>query len=199
MNGFILALFSGIHGSIMENKAFKIPVCGDIHPFVIYYNRLVRFIKTGLLLHMTTLLGLGLLVAFSRTALAAFQQQQWLDFLMYALIAGYGAVLPVFAQLDVFSRYQNYKKAKDLFHENGFKPRIANLYAASRCQRDAVKIAAQDLGLLREISSHYEQLGYRWYHILPDFLRSNPQIFLSRRYWQKTLFEKTYTSKYFLW
>ncbi|WP_139786717.1 hypothetical protein [Desulfamplus magnetovallimortis] len=183
----------------MEKKAFKIPVSKDIHLFIVYFKRLVRFIKIGLLLHMTTLLSLFLFVEFSYTALAAFQQHQWLNFLGHGLLAIYGAVLPVFSQLDIFSRYQNYKKAKDLFHENGFRPRIANLYAASRCQRDAIKIAANDLGLLRELSSHYEQMGYRWYHILPDFLRSNPQIILTRRFWQKTLFEKTYRSKHFLW
>lgn len=188
-----------LNGINMEKKAFKIPVSKEVHPFIVYYNRLVRFIKIGLLLHMTTLLGLFLFVEFSHTALAAYQQHQWLNFMGYGLLAVYGAILPIFAQLDIFGRYQNYKKAKDLFHENGFKPRIANLYAASRCQRDAIKIAARDLGLRREISRHYEHLGYRWYHILPDFLSSNPQIILTRRYWQKTLFEKPYTSKHFLW
>jgi hypothetical protein len=105
----------------------------------------------------------------------------------------------VFALLDARSRFQEYKRAKDLFFENGFKSRIAKIYMHSKCQRDAARIAARDLGLLKQLDSFYQAQGYHGYHIFPDFLLKKPWIVFSRRYWRKTLFEPQYTSIHFLW
>ena len=105
----------------------------------------------------------------------------------------------VVALLDTRSRFQDFKRAKDLFFENGFKPRIAKLYIHSKCQRDAARVAAKDLGLLEQLNSFYQNQGYHWYHIFPDFIIKKPWIVFSRRFWRKTLFEPQYTSTHFLW
>ncbi len=152
-----------------------------------------------MLLHLTALGGVVLFFLFSRLSLTALGQQQHLFFVGYGLIGCYGFVLPFFAELDAFSRYQNYKKVKDLFHENGFQTRIVNQFISSRCQRDAIKVAAWDMGHLDNLCRYYDSLGYRWYHLLPGFIISKPLVFFSGKYWQKTLFEKKYESKYFLW
>ena len=115
----------------------------------------------------------------------------------FSLCGSLGVV--VLALLDARSRFQDYKRAKDLFYENGFKSRIAKIYMRSRCQRDAVCAAAKDLGLLEQLNSFYQTQGYRWYHIFPDFVFKKPWIIFSQRYWKKTLFEPQYTSIYFLW
>jgi len=153
----------------------------------------------ALLLHFIAIGGLILFFKFISMMLIAFQHQQMFSFYLYGFIAGYWLVLLFFAQLDAYSRYQNYKKAKDLFHENGFKTRIANLFINSHCQRYAVKVAAEDLGLLKELCRYYHQKGYKWFHILPDFIFYNPLIVFTRKYWTRTLFEKRYKSKYFFW
>jgi hypothetical protein len=103
------------------------------------------------------------------------------------------------ALLDARSRFQDYKRAKDLFFENGFKSRIAKIYIFSKCQREAARVAARDLGLLEPLDLFYQDQGYHWYHVFPDFLYKKPRIILSRRYWRKTLFEPRYTSMHFLW
>jgi hypothetical protein len=118
---------------------------------------------------------------------------------LYGLLACWSVGIIVVALLDARSRFQDYKRAKDLFFENGFKPRIAKIYIYSKCQRDAARIAAKDLGLLEQLDCFYQNQGYHWYHIFPDFLFKKPWIIFSRRYWQKTLFEPQYTSRHFLW
>ena len=162
--------------------------------------RIIRFIRIGCFLHLTALAGVLIfweslsLISVVRTGGESFLFQA-----LYTLTAVYGALLFLFAELDVLSRYQNYKKAKDLFHENGFDPRIARLFVHSRCQRDAVGVAARDLGIKDELLRYYNGLGYRWFHILPDFVFKRPMICFSFRYWQKTLFESRYRLKHFLW
>ncbi len=101
--------------------------------------------------------------------------------------------------MDAKSRFQNYKQAKDLLHENGFQPRIINLFCVSRCQRDAIRVAASDLGMIQQLDNHFKKIGYRWFHVIPDFAFLQPRLFFSQKYWQRTLFEKTYHLKHFLW
>jgi hypothetical protein len=97
----------------------------------------------------------------------------------------------VLALLDARSRLQDYKRAKDLFFENGFKSRIAKIYIHSKCQRDAARAAAKDLGLLEQLDQYYQRQGYHWYHIFPDFIFKKPWIVFSRRYWRRTLLSKS--------
>jgi hypothetical protein len=118
---------------------------------------------------------------------------------LYGLVPFLSVGLVVMAFLDARSRFQDYKRAKDLFFENGFKSRIAKIFIHSKCQRDAVRVAAKDLGLLEQLDHFYQTQGYRCYHIFPDFLFERPWIVFSRRYWRKTLFEPQYTSIHFLW
>lgn len=115
------------------------------------------------------------------------------------LLPYWGAGIIVLAFLDARSRFQDYKRAKDLFFRNGFKSRIARIYIHSKCQRDAARVAAKDLGLLEPLDYYYRSQGYQWYHILPDFIFQKPWIVFSIRYWRKTLFEPQYTSLHFLW
>ncbi|OQY52866.1 MAG: hypothetical protein B6230_01660 [Desulfobacteraceae bacterium 4572_89] len=177
----------------------ELSTTANINMFWVFYNRVIRFVRVGVLLHLTAMGGISLCFWFGSLVLSALGQEKDFFFMFHGFIACYGFVLVLFAELDAISRYQNYKKAKDLFHENGFKKRIVNLFVCSRCQRDAIKVAAKDLGLLEKLCKHYDLLGYGRYHILPDFIFSKPLIFFSRKYWIKTLFEKKYESKYFLW
>lgn len=172
---------------------------GDIAEWTIFFHRSVRYLKVGFLLHIMGIIGLIAFFWFGRLALDAAGDCRIAPFLIYGYLSLYGFSLPFFAALDARSRYQNYKMAKDLFHRCGFQNRVARLFTLSRCQRDAARVAARDLGHWKKLSDHYRALGYRWYHILPDFAFTRPSVFLTRKYWQKTLFEKQYTSKYFLW
>lgn len=182
---------------ILRNRLLRPGNTAGTRGWIVYVCRIMKLIQTGMLLHLAACLGVMLFCTFCPLAMDAFYQKNWSHLAAYGWLAAYGFILPFFAELDALSRFQNYKQAKDLFYENGFKPRIANLYAGSRCQRDAAVVAAKDLGIGPEIIEHYQARGFKWYHVLPGALFSRPGILLTRNYWQRTLFEARYTSRYF--
>ncbi|MFH2060268.1 MAG: hypothetical protein ABIJ59_15385 [Pseudomonadota bacterium] len=169
------------------------------HLFYAFFKRVIRFVMVAKLLHLVSIIGLFISFGFGRLALNTLEQNQRIGFICYLSLCLYGQALIFFAQKDAVCRFQNYKQAKDLFFENRFKKRIVKLFAASRCQREAVKVAAADLGMVEDLRDYYHDLGYRWYHLIPDQVLENPKILFTRIYWQKTLFVPCYQSKYFLW
>ena len=165
----------------------------------ILYKKTRRIFKMAILLHIMAVIGIVMFYWFGQSAIESFNQNEIIDFLLFGYLSAYGFTLPFFAELDARSRYQNYKAAKDALHRHGFQTRIIDLFIVSRCQRDAIAIAAGDLGHLEELKQHYYQQGYRWYHLLPDFLFHTPSMLFTKSYWEKTLFVKKFNSKYFLW
>lgn len=98
--------------------------------------------------------------------------------------------------MDGWSRYQNYKRAKDQFYLYGFKERIAAIYIGSKCQRMAAQVAAEELGYHNEIASYYKKKGVEWYHFIPYFMVQDPLFMIRPHFWQRTFLEKNYTSKF---
>ena len=81
---------------------------------------------------------------------------------------------------DGWSRFQDYKRAKDQLFAYGCRPKILNQFATSQCQRAACITAAKELGFEAETKQHYYDLGYRWYHLIPDFMANDPFFFYKR-------------------
>lgn len=167
--------------------------------YVIPYKRASRFLKVAFLLHLTSILGLAKFLGFGILTISALENGNRHFFFMYGYFSMFGIVLTFFAQMDAYSRLQNYKLAKDLFFENGFQKRIVNLFIRSRCQREAIKIAASDLGVIDELNEYYTSLGYQWFHLIPDVTFHNPMVFFTWNFWKKTFFAAPYRSKYFSW
>lgn len=167
---------------------------------LILRKRLVRILVVGRLLFLAA--GAGGLSCWRSWAVAIELSGAGEAMALWAGhgLAGVGsAFLAAFALLDARSRFQDYKRAKDLFFENGIHPRTARLFIHSKCQRDAALAAARDLGLKERLAACHRASGYRWYHILPDALFKRPGILLTRRYWARTLLAPSYTSSIFSW
>jgi hypothetical protein len=98
--------------------------------------------------------------------------------------------------MDGWSRFQTYKKVKDALYMNGFTPKIVGLYQGSRCQRNAVLVAAKELGLHDEVNKYYRRLGIKWYHFVPDFMVTDPLFIFKRYFWSRTFLEKYYEPKF---
>lgn len=103
--------------------------------------------------------------------------------------------LPILAQLDARSRYQNFKQLKDQFIIYGYDTRILKPVLKSRCQRDAAVLAAYRTGYGDNCVGFFRNAGYRWYHLLPDFVFTHPQFLLTPYFWKTTFFCPTYHSK----
>lgn len=102
------------------------------------------------------------------------------------------SLFPLFTQLDARSRFQEYKRAKDQLARYGPNRRIFKSVSGSRCQRDTALAAAGQLGYASHCRACYSAAGYRWYHLLPDFVKGHPGFLISAAFWRTTFFMPTY-------
>lgn len=161
---------------------------------------MLRYLQTGILLHFITICSVLLAYLLGAKLIEIINSGGTkMQMLLFGFFTGYFFSLIIFSQLDARSRYQNYKMVKDKLFEYGFDIRLLKPFVYSRCQRDAIKVATVELNFYAEWKKMIHSLGFRWYHILPHFVVKNPLILFTKEYWDKTLFVKTYQSKYYLW
>jgi hypothetical protein len=87
---------------------------------VILCKRVSQFVKVAVLLHLASILGLAIFFKFGTLTISALENGNQ-HFFMYGFFSVSGIVLILFAQMEAYSRFQNYKLTKDLFFENRFK------------------------------------------------------------------------------
>ena len=155
---------------------------------------IVRYYRVGRLLHLIALLDL-VIVGYSiyqlSRSIASGSSIPW-GWLLAVVIFGCQFLT---AELDGYSRFQNYKQIKDQLYFNGYQRRILRPMIKSRCQRDAALVACRELGLEREARNYYRHLGYKWYHVPPDFVFKHPLFFFSGYFWRTTFFVPYYKPK----
>ncbi len=155
-------------------------------------NIIIRYWKVGKLLHIVAILAFSIAVnSFSILIDLSFHTGTFL-WLMYFIIFFNMGVL---AELDGYSRYQNYKHVKDQMFLNGYQERQLKPLLKSSCQREAAILAGDELGFGEEVRTYFNNLGYRWYHIIPDFVFQNPLIFFTPLFWRTTFFAPYYKPK----
>ena len=155
----------------------------------------ISYLKVGRLLHIITIMEFALIL-FLIPYVPDFLNETNLSLL---LLKSYGLVyliwLPVSAQLDAISRFQNYKQIKDQLFLNGYQQRILKPVLKSRCQRDAAEVAAMELGYHEQCRQYFRSNGYRWYHLLPSWIFSKPQYLFSWYFFKTTFFAPYYHPK----
>ncbi|PWT94806.1 MAG: hypothetical protein C5B52_19180 [Bacteroidetes bacterium] len=154
-------------------------------------NVLISYCRAGLLLHTITLF--EILIITSILYITGFETP---DHLLSAFGFLFLFSLPVLAQLDAWSRFQNYKQAKDQINHFGFQKRIFAPFQKSRCQRDAVFTAARELGYANECRDFFVSKGYKWYHLLPDIVLKDPRKILTYSFFKTTFFAAYYRPRY---
>jgi hypothetical protein len=162
--------------------------------------RVIRYLQAAYLLHLMGLASIVMTYFFTRQFLFLLRNDAELwKIILNGYATLYFFTLIFFSQFDARSRYQNYKMLKDKFFEYGFDARLLKPFIYSRCQRDAIAVAAREFEFEKELRKLTYASGFRWYHLLPTLIVRRPGVLFTREYWTKTLFVKTYSSKYFLW
>ena len=165
----------------------------------IAFEKFVRYMKVGSFLHFMSLLSIILCYIAFQLSFQEFNMERiFSGFSWFFLGLGLSTV-PIFAEFDARGRYQNYKQIKDAIQNRGFDNRLIKPFMHSKCQRDAVIVAAEDLGFKKEVSDYYFGQGYRWYHILPDEFIKNPLILFYGLFWKRILFTRRYELQNFYW
>ena len=159
------------------------------HPWVSYY-------RVGRLLHWALLLFFLESYVYWIMLKSAFEEGTlfWIGFWLWSFMFSFVHIFLVI--MDGWSRYQDYKKAKDLFYLYGFKPRVAEWFIGSKCQRNAALQAARELGMEDEVRDYYRGRGVKWFHYIPYFMVRDPLFLIRKAFWKRTFMENHYTSKY---
>lgn len=173
-----------------ENCALKIEDLPDQpHP-------LVSYLRVGKLLYYALILFIlesWIYWIFLKAALV--KDSTWaIGFWLVCFLFSFVHIFLVI--MDGWSRYQNYKRAKDQFYEYGFSKRISNLYIGSKCQRTAALVAAQELGIENKVSQHYKSKGVKCFHYVPYFMVKDPLFLFKEYFWKRTFMENNYQAKY---
>ena len=173
----------------------------NIQPSVIIIkaNRIIRFIKVGAFLHVTAVVGVLICVIGIQKSMDFFSLNDDFNAYLWVIISGIAFTIPIFAEFDANGRYQNYKQIKDRLYKMGYDHRLIKPFMHSKCQRDAVIVAAADLDYKKKVKDLFYKNGYRWYHIFPDLFIKKPLILFKKDFWRKILFTKTYQLQNFYW
>jgi len=156
---------------------------------------IVRYWRVGKLLHIVSFIAACTAgMTFSVLWDLQFESNPLLWFIWLLIFISFFN-MSVLAQLDSFSRFQNYKQVKDQIFLNGFQLRILKPLAKSSCQREAAILAGIELNYENEIRNYFYKLGYRWYHVIPDFVFSDPLFFFTPLFWRTTFFAQYYKPK----
>jgi hypothetical protein len=93
--------------------------------------------------------------------------------------AGVMLVSAGLCQADAFARWQDYRRVSFLFRRHGWRPLFLTPHCRSRCQRDAVLLAAREAGFGPKTRAWFRAKGYRWYHLAPDKLLADPGLLIN--------------------
>ncbi len=116
----------------------------------------------------------------------------WLE----SAVAAFLFLFFLFAEADARSRYQNYLRVRDLLLRHGWNRRLIKPISRSRCQRDAILLAAEKAGYREEVARFYRDLGYRWFHLIPDTLLEDPRHFFTSQFIQSSFFVRSYRRRH---
>ncbi|UNY97715.1 hypothetical protein MQE36_11535 [Zhouia spongiae] len=159
-------------------------------------STIVSYFRVGRLLHYSLVLFVMEAWIYGVQLMKAIQSGKvvwiifWIGFFLFSFLHIFLVIM------DGWSRFQNYKRAKDQFYVHGFNRRIANTYIGSKCQRNAAIVAAQELGIGQEIRDYYEKMNVKWYHFVPYFMIKDPLFIIRKNFWSRTFLEKNYQSKF---
>ena len=165
------------------------PLPKQPHPIVSYY-RVGRLLHGSLLLFILESWIYWIMLENALSSGAGLWIAFWASFFLFSFIHIFLVIM------DGWSRYQDYKKAKDLFYSYGFNPRIANRFIGSKCQRSAAIEASRELGMDDVVKEYYYSRGVKWFHYIPYFMVQDPFFMIRKAFWQRTFLEKHYAPKY---
>lgn len=166
-----------------------VPIPKQPHPWVSYF-------RVGRLLHASLLIFIleSYIYWVMLKAAISLGNPYWIAFWAWSFMFSFIHIFLVI--MDGWSRFQDYKKAKDLFYMYGFRGRLAERFIGSKCQRNAALQAARELGMEQEVRDYYRDRGVLWFHYVPYFMVRDPFFLIRKAFWKRTFMEKHYTPKF---
>jgi hypothetical protein len=158
--------------------------------WLVSYYRVGRLLHGSLILFILESLAYGYMLQWAIQSGSVLWIVFWTSFFLFSFAHIFLTIM------DGWSRFQDYKKAKDLFFSYGLRPRVADRFVGSKCQRNAALQAARELGMEEDLQIYYQNKGVKWYHYIPYFMVRDPLFLIRKTFWQRTFMEKYYKPKY---
>ncbi len=110
---------------------------------------------------------------------------------------GAGAMLisAALCQADAWARWQDYRRVRTLLLRHGWRPLFLTPLCRSRCQRDAVLLAARETGFGEKTHAWFRAKGYRWYHLAPDRVVADPKLIVDTSFLKATFMPSMRTTR----
>lgn len=159
-------------------------------------NRWVSYWVAGKLIHISVAIFIIESYVFGILFMESYSNTSFFWIIFWGVLFGFSFIHIFLVLADGWSRFQDYKRAKDQLFFYGFHNKLINQYAHSQCQRAAFSTAAKELGFAKETKEHFYNLGYRWYHFIPDYIMKDPFFFYKKYFWKRTFLEKYYKPKF---
>jgi len=160
--------------------------------FAAYSPKWYSFLRVGRLLIGFFILSLSLCYYELENMIFYFSMDHLGSLILHYFLFWFSFSLVLLSVCDARSRFQDYKKAKDLIFFFGVDARLLKPFMNSKCQREAIIVAADELGKKKKAKKLIAKQGYRWYHIVPKFIKTRPQIIFSIKFWKYTFFAPKY-------
>ncbi|MEF3698178.1 hypothetical protein [Desulfolutivibrio sp.] len=145
-----------------------------------------RYLRAAPFPHVSTVLALCAAGFFGGVGFEAFERGfAAAGWALTGMASGWLAAAGL-CQADACSRYREYRRVKAIFLRRGFCRRTLRVMSGSRCRRDAALLAAGEIGRRACASRYFRELGYRWRHLAPDAVASDPWRLFDRRFLHTT-------------
>lgn len=159
---------------------------------MILYRSIIRYINVGRLLHLIAFLDLIVTAVAIYFILTLDSRHDMGLMITWSVVLIMFGGMSVYAELDGYSRFQDYKRVKDQLYFYGYQDRILRPMSRSRCQRDAGQLACDEFSIGKKSKEYFTDSGYKWYHIIPDFVLEDPGFFFKSYFWHGTFFTPYY-------
>ncbi len=147
---------------------------------------IARFIRAAPLPLAFTLLSLALCCLLAVWGIRAGSGGSLLSGAGWLLSASFCLSVAGCSLADGLCRYHEYLRFKRILLRYGFRTRLFLHLSRSRCQRDAILLAAHEAECRHLLQDLFRRKGYRWYHILPDPIVDNPLHFFKPEFLRTT-------------
>lgn len=98
-------------------------------------------------------------------------------------------------QAEAWARWQDYCRVRKLFQRHGWRPLFVAPLCRSRCQCDAVLLAAHETGFGEKTRAWFKDKGYRWYHLASDRVMNNPRMLVNAGFLKATFMPPMWNSR----
>ena len=151
---------------------------------------ILKYAKVSPIMNSITLVSGGIGIPSVIEAIKNYSEGNEIAGALYTMLSIASSLSATVSQLDARSRFREYRRLKNIFMQRGLQERVLEQRTHSKCQRDAIRMAASDAGYKEEVENYFRDKSYKWYDLIPDKIKEYPLYLFNPHFWKTSLFSK---------